>query len=331
MWVAAGRIALSLLPKDKLLQFLIFVPLAIVLLFGLLVAAPAGIYKHVPLAEEAQYQFYVNAAAQMKNETGVDVEWQKIIAIDAVLLQQNFTSTSQQRAYGYKWAFVREETITVTCPPSPTPTPKPGKPVVTPTPQKCTKTVYYPRSYEETLQLLINNRTISASQVEDIKDYNKFMISMSDFDDEDHTGGSSINIGGDLVVKIGIYGWPLPAANTRVTSTFGMRIHPITGVKTGHKGVDLAANIGTEVYAIADGTVIHTGYLGTGGETVHIQQENKVVSKYLHLSRYAVQSGAKVKKGDLIAYSGNTGGSTGPHLHLQIDFNGVPINPLRFY
>lgn len=335
MWVALAKIAVQFLPKDKLIHILIFVPLALVVCIGLVFAGPGAIQKHVPLATDDQYYYYIRAAEQIQSETGILISWQQIIAIDAVLFQQDFTAATQQRAYSYKPYFIREDTVETACPsPQPTPTPK-ATPKVTPKPTpappaaKCYKTVYNARAYDDVLQLLVNNGTITADQIQDIQDYNKFTLSMNEFGDDENLGG--INIGGDLVIKEGIFLWPLPAANTRITSAFSTRIHPITGIKSSHKGIDIAAVIGTNVYAIEDGYVTRSSYLGTGGETIHIQHAGKMVSKYLHLSGYAVTVGTSVKKGDIIGYSGNTGGSTGPHLHLQIEYNDVPVDPLRFY
>lgn len=120
-----------------------------------------------------------------------------------------------------------------------------------------------------------------------------------------------------------------------ITSNFGRRAQPKEGASINHSGIDLRASIGTPVKAIADGTVTAArsgmrGY-GTG---VFIDHGNvngkKVVSEYGHLSRFIVLTDRKVKQGDIIAYSGNTGTSTGPHLHLTIRENGVAVNPANY-
>ena len=113
--------------------------------------------------------------------------------------------------------------------------------------------------------------------------------------------------------------WPEPyTINAR--SPFGWRQrHPITGKRTFHHGIDVAMPVGTELTAPAPGTVVHKGNNGSGGVTLIIRHEGNMHTVYYHLqspSPHAI--GAKVKTGDFIAYSGNTGASTGPHLHFEL-------------
>ncbi len=115
----------------------------------------------------------------------------------------------------------------------------------------------------------------------------------------------------------------------RVSSPFGIRIHPVTKRRKKHSGVDLAVGHGTPVYAIYDGTVTRSSWYSGYGKCVCIQHTNGYTSLYGHLSRFVVHPGAKVRKGQLIAYSGATGMATGPHLHLELARNNVKMNPLR--
>ena len=115
----------------------------------------------------------------------------------------------------------------------------------------------------------------------------------------------------------------------RVSSPFGLRIHPVTKRYKRHFGVDLAANYGTPVYAIYDGVVTRASRYSGYGKCVDIKHKNGYSSRYAHLSKYAVRSGTKVKKGQLIAYSGSSGVATGPHLHLELARNKVNLNPMR--
>lgn len=114
----------------------------------------------------------------------------------------------------------------------------------------------------------------------------------------------------------------------RVSSPFGVRIHPITRVRKKHNGVDLAAGHGTPIYAIYDGVVTRASRYSGYGKCVDIKHKNGYASRYGHLSRMVVRLGSKVRKGQLIAYSGATGAATGPHLHLELARNNVNVNPL---
>ncbi|MFI3294470.1 MAG: M23 family metallopeptidase [Rikenellaceae bacterium] len=116
----------------------------------------------------------------------------------------------------------------------------------------------------------------------------------------------------------------------RVTSKFGSRIHPIKRIRQQHNGIDYAAPVGTPVLAVADGTVSRKGWdSGGGGNILFIKHSQGLESGYLHLSRYpsGIAVGTRVKKGQVVAYTGNTGGSTGPHLDFRIKQNGKYINP----
>ena len=123
------------------------------------------------------------------------------------------------------------------------------------------------------------------------------------------------------------FGSPLKGG-MRISSRYGFRRHPVTGKLKRHTGVDLKASYGTPVYAIYDGTVTRaTNYSGYG-KCIDIAHKSGYSSRYAHLSRFAVRSGSKVKKGQLIGYSGSSGVSTGPHLHLELAKNSKTINPL---
>jgi len=112
-----------------------------------------------------------------------------------------------------------------------------------------------------------------------------------------------------------------------ITSGYGWRVHPVTRKREWHPGIDLAVSKGTEVRAVADGQVIYTGWLLNGGWTVKIKHKNSVVSTYKHLSRILVNMDAVVYVKQKIGLSGNSGLSTGPHLHFSISKNKKYINP----
>ena len=112
--------------------------------------------------------------------------------------------------------------------------------------------------------------------------------------------------------------WPDPyTINKR--SPYGPRVHPITGKRTFHHGIDVAMPVGTRLTAPAPGTVVHKGNNGSGGVTLIIRHEGNMHTVYYHLQKPSPHAiGARVNTGDFIAYSGNTGASTGPHLHFEL-------------
>ncbi|MDY0189108.1 MAG: peptidoglycan DD-metalloendopeptidase family protein [Desulfuromonas sp.] len=115
----------------------------------------------------------------------------------------------------------------------------------------------------------------------------------------------------------------------RVSSPFNpARRHPITGRISPHKGVDFAMSTGTPIYATGDGEVVRVKNHPYAGKYIEIRHDGRYVTRYLHLSRITVHRGQKVSRGERIALSGNTGRSTGPHLHYELHINGRAVNPL---
>ncbi len=115
-----------------------------------------------------------------------------------------------------------------------------------------------------------------------------------------------------------------------ITSGFGYRIYPFTGETKFHEGIDISTRIGTDVYATADGIVTETSYDITYGNNIVIDHGFGFVTRYGHLSRIDVKAGDVVKRGQKIGEVGNTGFSTGPHLHYEVRINGVPVNPENY-
>lgn len=118
----------------------------------------------------------------------------------------------------------------------------------------------------------------------------------------------------------------------RITSRFtNARFHPILKRYRAHHGVDYAAPVGTKVRSIGAGTVIAKGYQGGGGNFLKIKHNSVYTTTYMHLSRFAkgIQVGSRVQQGEVVAYVGSTGLSTGPHLDFRVHKNGQPINPLE--
>ena len=130
-----------------------------------------------------------------------------------------------------------------------------------------------------------------------------------------------------------VYGTPLALYwYNYVSSYYGYRADPFDGTLEFHRGVDIAVPTGTSVYSGQDGTVTHTGYDADGyGNYIVIENAEGYMSKYAHLDRILVSSGQSVRRGDLIARSGNTGASTGSHLHIECLYNGEYYNPLFYF
>lgn len=121
-----------------------------------------------------------------------------------------------------------------------------------------------------------------------------------------------------------------PVDGVRITSSFGMRRHPILGYSKMHKGVDFGVTTGTPVMAAGDGVIDMAGDNGSYGNYVRIRHDDRHATAYAHLSRIAqgVRKGARVRQGQIIAYSGSTGRSTGPHLHYEVLVSNQQVNPL---
>lgn len=117
---------------------------------------------------------------------------------------------------------------------------------------------------------------------------------------------------------------------SRISSTFGMRKHPIRGKWIGHQGVDYAATTGTPIHATANGTVEFIGQQNGYGNVIVLKHYNKITTLYAHQSRFApnLKKGDSVEQGQLVGYVGSTGWATGPHLHYEFRIDNKPVNPL---
>lgn len=135
------------------------------------------------------------------------------------------------------------------------------------------------------------------------------------------SGSSSSNVG-----SISVSGWVNPAPGKIITSAFGWR----PSIGDFHQGVDLSCSY-EPVYCMADGTVATAGWFGTGGLAVTVDHGNGITSWYLHASQLCVSAGQHVSAGQQVIVSGNTGFSTGAHLHFQINVNGTAVNPTTYF
>jgi murein DD-endopeptidase MepM/ murein hydrolase activator NlpD len=122
----------------------------------------------------------------------------------------------------------------------------------------------------------------------------------------------------------------MPVDGVHLSSDYGMRIHPVTGGRRAHKGVDLAGPVGTPILATADGTVARADWFSSYGLYVQLEHGGNLQTRYGHMSRLNVAAGQHVRKGDVIGYVGSTGRSTGPHLHYEVRIAGEAVNPLPY-
>jgi murein DD-endopeptidase MepM/ murein hydrolase activator NlpD len=177
--------------------------------------------------------------------------------------------------------------------------------------------VWYDVSVEElrTYNNLSDNRIYVGQKIYLNSKYSK---------EKDHHSNSSTK---NLFISPTLKSFKWPIKTKEITSKFGTRIHPITGRKTSHEGVDLKSKMNTPVYAPYSGVVTYSGWMRGYGKIVIISHGNGYESRYAHLNRWLVKKGQKVSKGQIIAKTGNTGLSTGPHLHYEIRKNNKPVDP----
>ena len=130
-------------------------------------------------------------------------------------------------------------------------------------------------------------------------------------------------------VSSGNLSWPVPSCHS-ISSGYGYRIHPVTGVRKLHAGIDIPCSTGTTIVAAASGTVVDAGYNAYNGNYLKISHGNGLETMYLHCSKLLVSSGARVSGGQTIAKSGATGMVSGAHLHFVVKKNGNYVNPQNY-
>lgn len=329
------KVLLAIVPRPgevlKLLLLVIFIPGVLVITFF---SAPAVMVKNIPMAAPSQIQYYVDAAENVsddkitKKKKDINIDWRKLVAIDAVLLENNFKKTSYDRAEWLAECFIEEDgTIIIQVPARDPDTnkiirdPDTNKPVM----EDKEIDVYRLKDFDEVLQELVADGELKPRQVADVYNYYKFDIaSLKDVGD-----GSDMPANWRPVESA--YKWPVPGYY-RLSSKFGPRYHPVEHIDGFHYGIDIPAPKGTSVYASKEGTVLGAGYLSLkGGNTVIILHPDGTKTKYLHLSKALVKKSKKVTTDTIIGEVGSTGASTGNHLHYEIVVNGSSVDPLKYY
>lgn len=332
-WIV--RIALRLVPTEKLAKWILGITIGVLAFFLLLFIAPFIVFTHIPLGKNSDhFQYYSKAVTTIESETstdyqsGIKLDWQELMAIDAVLLEQNFDLSSESRALDIGWRFIEEDTewIEDTCEVEERDddgniiTDDDGNPVWEEEDCSYEVAVYYEKHFNDVLQDLVDEELINLDQIEDIERYTTFNLEQL----------LSSQTPQNWEPREGRYLWPVPNV-FRITSAFGMRSDPIQGGIFYHDGIDIGVPIGESVVAIQSGIVIFAGDRGTAGNAILIQHASNTESRYYHLNDILVMLGEVVEAGQIIGRSGNTGRSTGPHLHFEIHKNGVPTDPLPYY
>lgn len=168
-------------------------------------------------------------------------------------------------------------------------------------------------------------RELAAKEAEDAK--KKSNSSNSNVGNSSNNGSTS----SDGVASSGRFQWPVPSSHN-ITSNYGYRIHPISGTRKLHAGIDIGAAGGANIVAGDSGTVMLAsfGYNGGYGNYIIINHGNGVTTRYAHCSNLYVSAGETVTKGQVIAAVGSTGASTGNHCHFEVRINGESKNPLNY-
>ena len=178
--------------------------------------------------------------------------------------------------------------------------------------------IFYEKYLDDKGKVRDTGKIIYASMI-----VNKREINLYNFKIKNEEGFYDIN--GKSIVKSLM---KTPINGARLSSSFGMRKHPILGFNKMHRGTDFAAPKGTPIMASGSGTVTRARWCGGGGNCVKIRHNSTYETIYAHMSKFArgVKEGRKVKQGQIIGYVGSTGMSTGPHLHYEVIVNGKKVN-----
>lgn len=354
MWTALAKIAVRLIPPEKGVKIALGAAFGALVLFMIIFIGPLVVLLHIPLGRTTEeYGYYIQAARRIEAETGVYVHWQNIMAIDAVLLNQDFSGSSEERAYSYKEYFIREEEVyverTCTRPADEDESDDEDEDDEDDSNENSSEeeenedldeegeeeeeleeydcsywtTHYYARNFDEVLNLLVADGKLPADRIEDVKRY-------TIFDASPFAGLASGSLPEGWTPVIRDFLWPIENVFT-VTSLFGPRTDPFEITTAFHYGIDIGAPTGTPVMAVKDGFVIYANYMGSAGNAVVIKHDNDMESRYYHLSKILVRAGDTVRRGDKIGEVGSTGRSTGPHLHFEIRTAAEPVDPLQYY
>lgn len=201
------------------------------------------------------------------------------------------------------------------------------------------------KAEQEKIQVILNNQKVQKqNQVSKLSEEEKKLQKQIDSYEseirrvEREIRNASANVSNKYTGTItgsGVLAWPLPSTygRSRITSYFGNREQPVPGASTNHRAIDIGVPVGTPVYSAADGVVVTRGYSNVRGYYIMVKHADNLYTFYQHLKSIAASAGQTVKKGETIAYSGNTGIGSGPHLHFEVRTSpnyGSEVNPLLY-
>lgn len=333
-----ARMAISMLldeEKRKYILAILFVP--VFLFFLIVIVLPSvllGVLTSTPMVEDEQIlNTYIPVVEYIEENTrtkkdgvvvgdkGIEIDVAWLLAIDAIMLEQDFSKSNKSNVENMAWKFVHEweeeEVVEDTY------IDEEGNEV--PYTYTITWTYYKLKSIEEVLEELIRSNKITRDESEDII---AMIEIMQDIANEVEYGDYSPEIEGSN-------GWFWVTPSTNITSNYGYRVAPVPGASTFHPAIDIGAIrtgvAGDPVWAMADGKVIQSSYGTKSGNYIAIDHGNGVKSRYLHLHNRNVKVGDTVTKGQVIGRMGGTGLGTGVHLHFEIHLNNKTVNPLGYF
>jgi murein DD-endopeptidase MepM/ murein hydrolase activator NlpD len=314
--------------KEDLIKFALFLLILPLILVSLVFIVPTVIFSHVPAVDDDIGNYYIQAAKSINNDKNIQIQYLDVIALDAVLLNQEFENSDYERALkltrnfiGEKQEEVIEEYEEICTKPDPK---NPKKKIQYPCSKTRTKiiTVYFTKTLDDVLKDFISRGEITQDEAEQVLRY--ATISFDESEDLTDITGEVPPITNGMFMKpsVGVF-----------SSGFGKRWGKL------HAGVDIAQKGSIPVVASADGTVSRSNVSNSYGNVVFIVHNingQKYETVYAHMKNRAVKEGDTVTKGQFIGYMGNTGQSYGQHLHFEIHLNNWnnqksnALNPLLF-
>jgi len=307
---AVLRFLALLLPDQeslpKVFMYALLLPLAFLSFFAV---SPTVILESIPLAAPSQVNWYIEASEEVSEKYGKGIDWQELLAIDAVRLEQDFSKSSLEKVKNLAEMFIWEEVIEhESCSIN-----DEGNESCT----SWTEIIYHKYSLPELLEIL------------NLEDWQKNKVYI--FLETDLT--ILKDVGNEMPAgwkpNIGELEWPVPGVY-RITSKFGPRVDPVEFLDGFHTGLDIGVSKNTSVVAVEEGKVIFAGFAGNYGYVIFIKHE-KYITRYCHLSKIYVKEKDEVFRGEIIGLVGSTGKSTGPHLHFEVRRGSKALDPLQFY
>jgi len=299
-----GALAKGLIDGDdgkNIIKAVLFIILGMIALSIALITAFPTVLLYLPLADEDQLSSFYTVVQDCGRDD-IEIPWEEVAAVWGALHDQDYSGASRGRikALAENWLEEHKEEVT-------------DENGVT-----HTKVTYTLRAFNDVMDEL----EMTDKQREQAE---RLLAGLKSGGVPPPDGWTASAMSGWI--------WPVPmkySSASYITCSYGYRIDPIDHTPSFHHGVDIGVPEGTAVYAVRDGTVKSITENSTYGINITLQS-GMYVMRYAHLSGVLVSEGEAVKKGDVIARSGNTGRTTGPHLHFEVKCIGQYMNPLNFY